>query len=196
MYKRYHRHLTYSIIGAFIGYIIFHPYAMAIDFFLGYKMDIYSWKDIIHTFFVTLTPQMFPMSVAFAFLGSLNGLFVAIIVDKKKRLYAAEAENEKKKVALETLQRLMITLSHYLLNANTITAGMARRCLKYNSAEDMKDSIDIIEEQAKKIEAVIMALKKITDIKIADYTSHGKGLMIDITQEIEEQLGKNDVQSS
>ncbi len=192
MYKRYHRHLTYSIIGAFIGYIIFHPYAMAIDFFLGYKMDIYS----IHTFFVTLTPQMFPMSVAFAFLGSLNGLFVAIIVDKKKRLYAAEAENEKKKVALETLQRLMITLSHYLLNANTITAGMARRCLKYNSAEDMKDSIDIIEEQAKKIEAVIMALKKITDIKIADYTSHGKGLMIDITQEIEEQLGKNDVQSS
>lgn len=197
MYKRYQTRLTYSIIGAFIGYIIFHPYAMAIDFFLVYKMDIYSWKDIIHhIFFVTLTTQMFSMSVAFAFLGGLNGLFVAIIVDKKKRLYAAEAENEKKKVALETLQRLMITLSHYLLNANTVIAGMARRCLKYNSAEDMKDSIDIIEEQAKKIEAVIMALKKITEIKIADYTSHGKGLMIDITQEIEEQLGKNDAQSS
>lgn len=139
---------------------------------------------------------MFSMSIAFAFLGSLNGLFIAIIVDKKKRLYAAEAENEKKKVALETLQRLMITLSHYLLNANTVIAGMALRCLKYNSAEDMKDSIDIIEEQAKKIEAIIMTLKKITEIKIADYTSHGKGLMIDITKEIEEQLGKNDVQSS
>ncbi len=41
-----------------------------------------------------------------------------------------------------------------------------------------------------------MALKKITEIKIADYTSHSKGLMIDITQEIEEQLGKNDAQSS
>ena len=140
----------YSTIGAFIGYIIFHPYAMTIDFFPGYKMDIYSWKDIIHIFFVTLTPQMFSMSVAFAFLGSLNGLFIALIIDKKKRLYAAEAENEKKKVALETLQRLMITLSHYLLNANTVIAGMARRCLKYNSPEDMKDSIDIIEEQAKK----------------------------------------------
>lgn len=196
MYKRYHRHLTCWITGAFIGYIIFHPYAMAIDFFLGYKMDIYSWKDIIHTFFVTLSPQMFPMSVAFAFFGGLNGLFIAIIVERKKKLYVLEHENEKKKVALETLQRLMITLSHYLLNANTITAGMARRCLKYNSAEDMKDSIDIIEEQAKKIEAVIMALKKITDIKIADYTFHGKGLMIDITQEIEEQLGKDKIQSS
>lgn len=41
-----------------------------------------------------------------------------------------------------------------------------------------------------------MTLKKITDIRIADYTSHGKGLMIDITQEIEEQLGKDKIQSS
>lgn len=41
-----------------------------------------------------------------------------------------------------------------------------------------------------------MALKKITEIKIADYTSHGKGLMMDITQEIEEQLDKDKIQSS
>jgi hypothetical protein len=196
MYKRYRRHLAYLLVGAFIGSTIFHVYTMGIDFFLVHKMDIYSWKNIIHVFSVTFSPEMFSMSVAFAFLGSLNGLFIAIIIDKKKRLYAAEAENEKKKVALETLQRLMITLSHYLLNANTVIAGMARHCLKCNSAEDMKDSIDIIEEQAKKIEAVIMAFKKITDIKIADYTSHGKGLMIDITQEIDEQLGKDKIQSS
>lgn len=196
MYKRYRRHLAYSIIGAFIGYTIFHVYTMGIDFFIVHKMDIYSWENIIHVFFVTFTPEMFSMSVAFAFFGGLNGLFIAIIVERKKKLYTLEHENEKKKVALETLQRLMITLSHYLLNANTIIAGMARRCLKCNSAEDMKDSIDIIEEEAKKIEAIIMTLKKITDIRIADYTSHGKGLMIDITQEIEEQLGKDKIQPS
>lgn len=186
-------------MGMIIGYLIFHPYTMLVYRIMNkhQRGDVsFHIEDIFTAFLATLTPEMFPMAIAFALFGGLNGLLIGLIIDKKERLHAAEHENEKKKVALETLQRLMITLSHYLLNANTVTAGMARRCLKYNSAEDMKDSIDIIEEQAKKIEAVIMALKKITDIKIADYTSHGKGLMIDITQEIEEQLGKNDVQSS
>lgn len=199
MHKKYRIKMLFSIIGMIIGYFIFHPYTMLVHLIMDkhQRGDVsFHIKDIFTAFLAVLTPEMFPMAIAFAFFGGLNGLFIAIIVDKKKRLYAAEAEDEKKKVALETLQRLMITLSHYLLNANTVIAGMARRCLKSNSAEDMKESIDIIEEQAKKIEAVIMALKKITEIKIADYTSHGKGLMIDITQEIEEQLGKNDAQSS
>ena len=199
MHKKYRVKMLCSIIGMIIGYFIFHPYTMLVYLIMDkhQRVDVsFHIKDIFTAFLAVLTPEMFPMAIAFAFFGGLNGLFIAIIIDKKKRLYAAEAENEKKKAALETLQRLMITLSHYLLNANTVIAGMARRCLKSNSAEDMKESIDIIEEQAKKIEAVIMALKKITEIKIADYTSEGKGLMIDITKEIEEQLGKNNVQSS
>lgn len=198
----YRKDLTlscFSIIGMIIGYLIFHPYTMFVYLIMNkhQRGDVsFHIEDIFTAFFATLTPEMFPMAIAFAFFGSLNGLLIGLIIDKKERLHAAEHENEKKKVALETLQRLMITLSHYLLNANTVIAGMARRCLRYDSKEDIKDSVDIIEKEAQKIEAVIKAFKKITEIKIADYTSEGKGLMIDITREIEEQLDKDKIQSS
>ncbi len=58
------------------------------------------------------------MAVDFALFGGIIGLLIGIVMDRKKKLYAVELQNEKKKVALETLKTLMITLSHYLLNAN------------------------------------------------------------------------------
>ena len=47
--------------------------------------------------------------------GSFNNM-----MDRLQKAFKAEYENERKKVALETLKRLMVTLSHYLLNANMI----------------------------------------------------------------------------
>ena len=109
---------------------------------------------------------------------------------EKRRLRVAELENENKRVALETLHQLMITLSHYLLNANTIIGGMVRRCRKAKSKTQIAPSLQVIEEQAGKIEIVINALKKVTDIKTASYTSESNTLMIDVAKEIEEALVK------
>jgi len=129
---------------------------------------------------------MFPMAVSFALFGGLTGLLIGIITDRRQRLFAAELENQKKKAALETLHRLMVTLSHYLLNANTVIGGMVRKGRR-NEA-NVQGSLDVIEEEAKKIDAVIRSLKEITEIKTADYTTSGKDLMIDITKNIEERL--------
>jgi hypothetical protein len=59
------------------------------------------------------------------------------------------------------------------------------------SNEDILSSLEVIAEQAKKIDAVMSALKRITEIKTAKYTSEGHALMIDISKEIEELLSKN-----
>ncbi len=107
---------------------------------------------------------------------------------EKRRLRMAELENENKKVALETLRQLMVTLSHYLLNANTIVGGMVRRCRKAQAMTEIDRPLTVIEEQAKKIEIVINALKKVTDIKTASYTSETNTLMIDVAKEIDEAL--------
>ena len=84
----------------------------------------------------------------------------------------------------------MVTLSHYLLNANTVIGGMARRS-RQNEA-NVQASLDIIEEETKKIDAVIRSLKEITEIRTADYTTTGKDLMIDIAKNIEEHLKKSE----
>ena len=52
---------------------------------------------------------------------------------EKRRLRMVELENENKRVAVETLHQLMVTLSHYLLNADTIIGGMVRRCERLDS---------------------------------------------------------------
>ncbi len=125
-------------------------------------------------------------------LGNLAGAFNSML-DRLQKAFQAEYDNERKRVALETLKRLMVTLSHYLLNANMIIGGKVRHSQKVDSNKDTLVSLKVIGEQAKKIDAVIAALKRVTEIKTADYSTKGQALMIDITQEIEEQLNRTRV---
>jgi len=183
------------LIGIVAGYLMFHPYAMFVNFLMNTHPDktgsLYlNERNILTLIRATFEPVMFPMAVSFSFFGGIAGLLTGIIAERKKRLYAAELENEKKKTALETLHRLMVTLSHYLLNANTVIGGMARRS-RQNEA-NVQASLDIIEEETKKIDAVIRSLKEITEIRTADYTTTGKDLMIDIAKNIEEHLKKSE----
>lgn len=116
------------------------------------------------------------------------------MLDRLQKAFNAEYENEKKKVALETLKRLMVTLSHYLLNANMIIGVEARRSQqKVELNKDIIVSLEVIMDQARKIDAVIGSLKKVTEIKTADYTTKGHGLMIDITREMAQELNKMNV---
>jgi len=141
--------------------------------------------------FFSFDKAMLLMGGAFAILGGLIGLLIAVLIEKQKQLYTVTFENEKKKTAVETLQQLMVTLSHYLLNANMVIGGMVRHCKRSMSNEDILSSLEIIAEQAKKIDAVMGALKRITEIRTAKYSAEGHALMIDISKEIEELLSKD-----
>ena len=107
---------------------------------------------------------------------------------EKRRLRMVELENENKRVAVETLHQLMVTLSHYLLNADTIIGGMVRRCERLDSQEAVHSSLQVIEEQARKIEIVITALNRLSRVKTAPYTAESDTLMIDVAKEIDEAL--------
>jgi len=178
-----------TVIGALAGYLILHPYAMFAYYLTETGQGDMHWRDI---FLMTLRHMKLPMAVAFIFFGSLIGFLLARMLDKQKKLHATELANEKHRAALETLQRLMITLSHYLLNANAVIGGMAGRCKKCCSERSVEEYLGIIEDEARKIDAVIKALRTITEIKTSDYTSGGRDLMIDISQEIEKSLGKTE----
>ncbi len=71
-----------------------------------------------------------------------------------------------------------------------IIGGKVRHCRKVTSDQDILDALKVIEEQGRKIDAVVGSLRKATEIKVAQYTTGGTVKMIDITREIEEQIGK------
>jgi PAS domain S-box-containing protein len=107
---------------------------------------------------------------------------------EKRRMRMVELENENKRIAVETLHQLMVTLSHYLLNSDTIIGCMVRRCERLDSKEEIHSSLQVIEEQARKIEIVITALKRLSRVKTAPYTAESDTLMIDVAKEIDEAL--------
>lgn len=107
---------------------------------------------------------------------------------EKHRLRLVELENERKTIALTTLRQLMVTLSHYLLNANTVIGGMARRSQRAGSEADRMAALDMIRKQAAKTEGIIEALKKVSEIRTTEYTRESQILMMDLTKEIEEIL--------
>lgn len=107
---------------------------------------------------------------------------------EKHRIRLVELENERKAIALTTLRQLMVTLSHYLLNANTVIGGMARRSIRARSEADRNTALDIIRKQTARTERIIEALKKVSEIRTTEYTRESQTLMMDLTKEIEETL--------
>jgi len=191
MFNKYRLHIFFLIAGSIAGYLVFHPYTMLVfsimRIYHGGEVHFHV-KDPLGSVLTAFEPMMLPMSIAFAFFGGFVGLLIGIIVDRKKKIYDKEHESEKKEVALETLKRLMVTLSHYLLNISMIIGGEVRLSQKAVSEKETLISLEVIAKQAKKIDAVIGALKKVTEIKTTDYTTKGCNLMLDITEEMEKLL--------
>ncbi len=190
--SRLHRtSILFTMVGMVAGYLIFHPYAMTVYLatHVHWNGELHlHWKELFSNVSEALGPTMFTMSLPFILFGGVIGLLMGIIVERTRKLEAEKFEHEMEKVALETLKKLMVTLSHYLLNANMIIGGKVRRCRKISSNEEILDSLAVIEENGRKIDAVISALRRVTEVKTADYTAGGRVEMLDIAEEIEAQL--------
>ncbi len=182
---------AYFVVGAGVGHLVVHPYAMVAYSLMDMNREGHFTIRMDHVLSAARSifdPVMLPMTISFSLLCGVVALLMGVIRDKKRKLHEAAIENERKKASVDTLHRLVVTLSHYLLNANTVIGGTVRHCRKHESDEEVAVSLRVIEDQAHKIDAVIAALRKITDIKTTDYTSGGHDLMLDIAKEMEEIL--------
>jgi len=193
MQRHHNTAILFTAAGTLCGYLIFHPYAMAV--YLATHVHEsgelhFHWRELASGTLAVFGPTMFTMSLPFAVFGAVIGLLLGIVVERTKKLEAEKYEHEKQKVALDTLKQLMVTMSHYLLNANMIIGGKVRHCRKATSDGDILAALDVVEENGRKIDAVISALRKVTEIKTAYYTTDGRVEMLDIAQEIENQIGR------
>ena len=193
MWERYHRQIIFTFAGAATGYVAAHPYTMFIYTLMHPHqsetlLSQWRWRALFDAAIATFQPAMLPMALSFIVTGGCVGLLAGVAAERKRKMDAMAREGERKKVALETLHELMVTLSHYLLNANTIIGGMVRHCKRIESSRETLDSLAVIQSQASKIDAVIGALQKVTDLETTRYTAQGETFMLDVAKEIEEEL--------
>lgn len=190
MRKYNYKPILFLLLGMVVGYFILHPYTMLVYALLnvpgqGFNIPL---NQLLVRALMAFKPAMIPMAISFVFFGGLTGFLIGIAIDRKRQLISIQHEHEKRKIALKTLNQLMITLSHYLLNANMIIGGKIRRCRKAISPKDILPDLDVIEHQARRIDAVIGSLRRLTEVKTADYSTGGQVKMIDIAEEIEARL--------
>lgn len=186
----------YIVAGMSGGLLVLHPYTMIVYALMhlhdrggGFHLH---WNDISLRGLLAFDPNMIPMVSAFVIFGGLVGLLTSVVIERKRKLLMLGVENERNQIAIQTLRELMVTISHHLLNANTIIGGKVRQCRKLVADEKALEVLSHIETQGRRIDATIRSLREITEMKIADYTTGGTVTMIDIDEKIREKMDQDE----
>lgn len=87
--------VSHTVIGAFIGYFLFHPITMVIYHFTHHS-QIHSTIEPCDLIFMAFRMDMFPMALLYSFLGGFVGWgyghYSKIIINKNKALHEREQQ--------------------------------------------------------------------------------------------------------
>ncbi len=181
--------IWFTLAGMLVGYLLVHPFAMLANT-LGPRLP-YSPKEFSfwgHHLRVSFGPEMLAMGMAFAFMGGLTGFFFGIWYYQKERLMAERLESQRRQVALETLQELMVTLAHHIRNANVVIGGFSSRMIKNLIDPEVQRQLQLIQQASREIEAVIASLEGLSRIDRTSYVGAWETKMIDLKQELAARL--------
>ena len=178
-----------TLTGMLVGYLLFHPFAMLANT-LGprpshFPMEFSLWRQHLG---VSFGPEMLVMGTAFAFMGGLAGFLLGIWSYQKERLASERLESQRRQVALETLQELMVTLAHHIRNANVVIGGFSSRLLKNLPDPEQQGQLQLIQRASREIEAVIASLESLSQIDRTRYIGEWETTMIDLKRELETRL--------
>ena len=155
--------IWFTLAGMLVGYLLMHPFAM-LAYLLGpqpasctHGFDSLG-TQLSHSFSL----EGLAMGGAFAFMGGLAGFFFGIWYYQKEKLTAERLESQRRQVALETLQELMVTLAHHIRNANLVIGGFSSRMMKNLPEPEVQRQLQLIQRASREIEAVIASLESLS----------------------------------
>jgi hypothetical protein len=188
--------VLHSLLGMVGGFVLLHPYTMMVYALMHVREDAggvhLDWGGITVRGLLAFNSAMFPMASAFVIFGGLIGLLVALVIERKRKIFLLEVENAKNKIAIQTLKEVTVTIAHHLLNANTIIGGKVRQCGRLTSDQKILKVLSEMEEQGRKIDATVRSLREVTEVKTVNYTTSGEVKMMDIDDQIRERLDQTD----
>jgi hypothetical protein len=183
--------LWFILAGMGGGILLVHPVAMlAYDFRHRHPATPLSVSLVLQQLRQAFGPDLMPVGLAFAVVGGAMGWLVGSWFLQKEQLAAEQRECKRNLIALETLKELMITLAHYIRNANMVTGGFSARLLKCVPDPECQEHLHLIQQAAQEIDAVIASLENLTEISTVEYTASSDALMIDLKKDIEARLAQ------
>jgi len=175
------------LLGAAIGYLFLHPYTMLFyELHEGYGKGS-GYRGVVQLFSgvaASFRPDMLHMGIPFALLGGAAGLFFGFWLNARMRRF----EEEKRLLAAETVRQLTVTLSHHLLNAVQGIGGFAASVIRKEQDDDLRRRMELIRDEARKIEAVVKTLQTLETVATERYIGSSETMMIDIRNEIRDAL--------
>jgi signal transduction histidine kinase len=184
------RVLMSGLAGAAIGYLILHPYSMLVYLLHREHEAMERGIDLstaIHDAAFAFSRGMLHMGIPYALLGAVAGVFFGFWMEAERR----RDEMEKRAAAVDTLRQLMVTLSHYLLNATTVIGGYTSLVLRKEDNPELANHLEVIKKESENIEAVVRSLQSLETVETESYGGGSEVLMIDIKRQIEERLKEN-----
>jgi signal transduction histidine kinase len=181
--------IWFTLAGMLLGYLLIHPFAMLANT-LGprlshFPMEFPFWG---HDLRISFDPEMLAMGMAFAFMGGVAGFCLGIWYLQNLRQNAERLESQRRQVALDTLQELMVTLAHHVRNANVVIGGFSSRLIKQAPDPKAQQQLEMIQQASREIDAVIASLQSLTEIKRTQYVGAWETKMIDLKKELEARL--------
>jgi len=195
-----HPILLASGTGAFLGLLAFYPYLIG-SYVLMHPGTAHpalfgsDGKGLTGLYLAarqSFHGHLLLLKMFFGTFGFLTGTLAGLYVRQRRRYEAELQERTRREAAVETLQQLMVTLSHYLLNAVAVIGGYAQRSLRYVDEADQREAAEVIYKETRKLEAVVASLQALTEIKLELYREGGKMRMLDIQRELQERLRNHD----
>jgi signal transduction histidine kinase len=183
--------IWFTVAGMGVGILLVHPVAR-----LAYTMGHLhpatplSIPLVLHELRRAFGPDLIPLGLAFAVLGGAVGWLLGSWFIQKEQLATEQMECLRSLTALETLKELMVTLAHYIRNANMVVGGFSAHLLKCVPDPECQKHLHLIQQAAQEIDAVITSLQNLTEISTVEYTAGSHELMIDLKKDIEARLAK------
>lgn len=183
--QRWVRPTVGTFLGCLAGFALLHPYIMFLasigaipgHFSIDWGLDTMLALDV----------SMLPMAAPLSLLGGACGFLAGMFLNHAQKIQQLLLTQERDAAALETVKALTATLSHYLLNANMIIGGQIRHCRRLLPALEVMESLNVIEEQGKVIDAAVGSLRDVAKIVVLkDFP--GQIPMIDLAGELEKRL--------
>jgi signal transduction histidine kinase len=178
----YSRLIWFTLAGVAAGYLLMHPFAM-LAYLLAPQPPADSlalplWGSQIKSAF---GPEMLAMGGAFAFMGGVAGLCLGA-------WHLQRMESQRRRATLQTLQELMVTLAHYLRNANQVIGGYSAHLQKHIDHLELLRQLELIHQAAHKIDRVVNSLESLTEMNQTGYIGTREKRMIDLKQDLESRL--------
>jgi signal transduction histidine kinase len=181
----------FTLAGVAVGILLVHPVAM-----LAYTLEHHpssvplSLPFLLHQMGRAFGPYLIRIGLVFAFLGGVSGWIVGSWFLEKKRLETERIEHLRSITALETLKELMVTLAHYIRNANMVVGGFSARLIKCIPEPELQEELRLIQQASQEIDVVIASLQELTEISTIKYTDSSHERMIDLKKDLEARLAK------